>query len=202
MTVARGSRIPLVDLGAQYETIRDEVMPAIEAVIRRSAFIQGPFVEAFEREMAAFCRAEACIGAAQAHGASEGGRPVGTFGRAATYSFYPGKNLGAYGDAGAVTTNDPDLEQKIRLISDHGRVGKYEHAVVGYGSRLDGLQAAILSVKLRHLGAWTDARRRIAARYDQLLADLPGLSAVRPREGALAVYHLYVVEVDAKRRDA
>ena len=89
--------------------------------------------------------------AAQAHGASEGGRPVGTLGQAATYSFYPGKNLGAYGDAGAVTTNDATLERQIRLISDHGRVGRYEHAVVGYGSRLDGLQAAILSVKLRHL---------------------------------------------------
>ena len=77
----------------------------------------------------------------------------------------------AYGDAGAVTTNDADLERQIRLVSDHGRVGRYEHAVVGYGSRLDGLQAAILSVKLRHLPAWTAARRRIAARYDALLGE-------------------------------
>jgi dTDP-4-amino-4,6-dideoxygalactose transaminase len=139
--------------------------------------------------------------AAQAHGASEGGRPVGTFGQAATYSFYPGKNLGAYGDAGAVTTNDPALEQRIRLISDHGRVGKYEHAVVGYGSRLDGLQAAILSVKLRHLAEWTGLRRRHAARYDRLLADVPGVHSVRPRADTVAVYHLYVIEVAPSNRD-
>src|SRR5215213_860681 len=212
MHVATDTRISLVDLGAQYETIRDEIVPAVEAVMRQSAFIHGPYVAAFEREMAAFCQAQHCIGAAngteaifvalkalgvrpgdevitaantftataeaiewcggrpvladvdpddhlidpaaveaavtsrtlgivpvhlfgqparmpelrriadrhglfivedaaQAHGASEGGRPVGTFSQAATYSFYPGKNLGAYGDAGAVTTNDAGLER-------------------------------------------------------------------------------------------
>ena len=139
--------------------------------------------------------------AAQAHGASEGGRPVGTLSQAATYSFYSGKNLGAYGDAGALTTNDPDLERQIRLISDHGRVGRYEHAVIGYGSRLDGLQAAVLSVKLRHLVEWTGQRRRIAARYDALLADLAGVRPVRPREDAVAVYHVYVIEVVPEHRD-
>jgi dTDP-4-amino-4,6-dideoxygalactose transaminase len=139
--------------------------------------------------------------AAQAHGASEGGRPVGTFGQAATYSFYPGKNLGAYGDAGAVTTNDAALERQIRLISDHGRVGKYEHAVVGYGSRLDGMQAAILSVKLRHLEDWTARRRALAARYDALLSDVPGLRTVCPRADVVAVYHLYVIEVEPEQRD-
>ena len=100
-----------------------------------------------------------------------------------------------------MTTNDPALEQQIRLISDHGRVGRYEHAVVGYGSRLDGLQAAILSVKLRHLAEWTGQRRRLAARYDALLADVPGLRSVRPREDTVAVYHLYVVEVAPEHRD-
>ena len=130
-----------------------------------------------------------------------GGRPVGTLGQAATFSFYPGKNLGAYGDAGAVVTDDAALDRQIRLISDHGRVGKYEHAVVGYGSRLDGLQAAILSVKLRHLPAWTERRRELAARYDALLADLPGVRTVRPREGVVAVYHLYVIEVEPEQRD-
>jgi len=302
MSVASVTRIPLVDLGAQYASICDEVLPAIEAVLRSSAFIHGPFVAAFEREMAVFADTQHCIGsangteaifvalkalgvkagdevitvantftataeaiawtgavprlvdidpadhlidpaavaaavnsrtvgivpvhlfgqparmpelheiarrhglfivedAAQAHGASEGGRPVGTFGQATTYSFYPGKNLGAYGDAGAVTTNDADLERQIRLVSDHGRVGRYEHTVVGYGSRLDGLQAAILSVKLKHLPAWTAARQRIAARYDALLAGMPGIRAVTPRPGAVSVYHLYVVEVAAACRD-
>ena len=100
-----------------------------------------------------------------------------------------------------MTTNDAALERQIRLISDHGRVGRYEHAVVGYGSRLDGLQAAILSVKLRHLAVWTQRRRAIAARYDALLADVPGVHAVRPRSDVVAVYHLYVIEVEPAIRD-
>jgi dTDP-4-amino-4,6-dideoxygalactose transaminase len=302
MSVAVRSRIPLVDLRAQYQAIRGEVMSAIEEVIDRSAFIHGPFVAAFEREMAAFVGARHCIGAAngtaaifvalkalgvnpgdevitvantftataeaiewtggrtrlvdvdadthlidpaavaaavtsrtvgvvpvhlfgqparmlelrriavrhglfmvedaaQAHGAAEGGRPVGAASEAATYSFYPAKNLGAYGDAGAVTTNDPALERQIRTISDHGRIGKYEHAVVGCDSRLDGLQAAILSVKLRHLGDWNERRRQIAARYDRLLADLAAVRPVRPRADVVAVYHQYVIEVAAEHRD-
>jgi dTDP-4-amino-4,6-dideoxygalactose transaminase len=101
--------------------------------------------------------------AAQAHGATEGGRSVGVLSQATAYSFHPGKNLGAYGDAGAVTTPDAALDRQIRLIGDHGRTGKYEHSVVGYGGRLDGLQAAILSVKLRYLDRWTERRQAIAA---------------------------------------
>jgi dTDP-4-amino-4,6-dideoxygalactose transaminase len=287
MSVAVGSRIPLVDLGAQFESLRDELLAASEAVMRKSAFTGAPrcvgissgtdaiflalkalgakagdevitvantftaTAEAIEHtgarpilvdidpadhlidpaaiEAAITARTVGIVpvhlygqpcrmdeihqiaqkhglfvveDAAQAHGASEGGRPVRALSEATAYSFYPGKNLGAYGDAGAVTTADAALDQKIRLLGDHGRVGKYEHAIVGYGGRLDGLQAAILSVKLRYLRAWTERRRAIAARYDALLADVPGITPVQQRPDAVSVYHLYVVEVPAEHRDA
>lgn len=136
--------------------------------------------------------------AAQAHGAMVGGRGAGSYGDAATFSFYPGKNLGAVGDAGAVVTSDPEVAQLISSARDHGRSGKYEHKFVGRNSRMDGLQAAILSIKLKHLEAWNNRRRQIAARYRFLLEDLPEVEPVSPSEGE-PVYHLFVVECD--RRD-
>ncbi|MFN8179470.1 MAG: DegT/DnrJ/EryC1/StrS family aminotransferase [bacterium] len=132
---------------------------------------------------------------AQAHGAEDKGRRVGTFGRMACFSFYPGKNLGAYGDGGGIVTNDDALAARVRLLRDHGRTTKYEHQVEGYNYRLDGLQAAVLDVKLRHLEAWTEARRRFAARYDALLAGCEDIVPIRPRSGVRHVYHLYVVRV-------
>ena len=132
---------------------------------------------------------------AQAHGAEVGGKRVGGFGRAACFSFYPGKNLGAYGDGGGITTDDDALAARIRLLRDHGRTTKYEHTVEGYNYRLDGLQAAILDVKLRHLDAWTEARRRFAAKYDALLAGTDEIRPIGPRAGVRHVYHLYVVRV-------
>ena len=108
--------------------------------------------------------------AAQAHGAEVGGRRCGSIGHLACFSFYPGKNLGAYGDAGAVTGNDPAVLDRIRRMRDHGRTTKYEHVEVGYAERIDALQAAILGAKLPHLEAWTEARRRHADRYDELLS--------------------------------
>lgn len=133
--------------------------------------------------------------AAQAHGAEDKGRRVGTFGRMACFSFYPGKNLGAYGDAGGLVTDDDALAARIRLLRDHGRTTKYEHQVEGYNYRLDGLQAAILDVKLRHLETWTEARRRFAAKYDELLAGTEDIVPMKPRAGVRHVYHLYVVRV-------
>lgn len=135
---------------------------------------------------------------AQSHLAQFKGRQVGTFGNAATYSFYPGKNLGAYGDAGCLVTNDDKLADWSATYARHG--GKGEHIMEGINSRLDGLQAAILNVKLPHLAAWTTARRRVAARYDELLGKIPGL--VIPKVGANRdhVYHLYVIRSD--RREA
>ncbi len=135
--------------------------------------------------------------AAQAHAATWGGVTVGGFGDAACFSFYPGKNLGAYGDAGAVTTQRADLATQVRSLRNHGRRSKYLHDQVGFGHRLDTLQAAILAAKLPHLGDWTAARRRLAARYDELLADTAiTLPTVAPE--ADPVWHLYVVRVQAR----
>jgi dTDP-4-amino-4,6-dideoxygalactose transaminase len=132
---------------------------------------------------------------AQAHGAEYKGKRCGSIGRVACFSFYPGKNLGAYGDGGGITTDDAVLAERIRLLRDHGRSTKYEHQVEGFNYRLDGLQAAILDVKLRHLEDWTEGRRRFAARYDELLIGTD-IRPLKPRNGNLRhVYHLYVVRV-------
>jgi dTDP-4-amino-4,6-dideoxygalactose transaminase len=130
---------------------------------------------------------------AQAHGAEVRGRRVGALGDLGTFSFYPGKNLGAYGDAGAIVTNDAELATRCRMIANHGRVEKYDHVFEGRNSRLDGLQAAVLSVKLRHLDAWTEARRRVAESYRAALQDLEGVVLPREEEWARHVYHLFVV---------
>ena len=109
--------------------------------------------------------------AAQAHGAEIDGRRCGSIGHLACFSFYPGKNLGAYGDAGAVTGNDTVVLDRIRMLRDHGRTTKYEHVEIGFAERIDALQAAILAAKLPHLEDWTESRRRLAACYTRLLAN-------------------------------
>ncbi len=139
--------------------------------------------------------------AAQAHGATYRGKRAGQWGVAAAFSFYPGKNLGAYGDAGAVCTDDDALADEIARLRDHGRASKYEHAVIGYGERLDALQAAILGAKLPYLDAWNAARRRIAAAYTAALRDLPGVIPPATLPGAEPVYHIYCIRVEAARRD-
>ncbi len=128
--------------------------------------------------------------AAQAHLAHWEGRPVGSVGQVATYSFYPGKNLGALGDAGLVTSADPSLVAEIVALRDHGRSDKYRHDEIGYCSRLDGLQAAVLEVKLRHLPRWTRERRDVAARYRSQIPEL----LVPWSDGA--VHHLLVANLD------
>jgi dTDP-4-amino-4,6-dideoxygalactose transaminase len=133
---------------------------------------------------------------AQAHLATYKGRKVGTFGTLATWSFYPGKNLGAMGDAGAITTNDAALARQMGCIARHGGLVKGTHEIEGINSRLDGMQAAILSVKLPHLAGWTLQRQRVAARYDEQLAGLTGLETPQVSEGCGHVYHLYVVRHD------
>ncbi len=137
--------------------------------------------------------------AAQAHGAVYKGRVIGSIGDAACFSFYPGKNLGAYGDAGAIVTNDDSLESKIRIFANHGRIDKYDHSMEGVNSRLDGLQAAILGVKLRHLPKWSEQRRKNAYLYNE---QLTGAGLITPVEmsGVSAVYHLYVVRVKKELR--
>lgn len=136
---------------------------------------------------------------AQAHGAIYKGRTVGSIGDLACFSFYPGKNLGAYGDAGAIVTNDDDLATKSRMIANHGRIDKYDHEIEGVNSRLDGLQAAILGVKLKFLPQWSEDRRSNAYLYNKYFqeADL-----ITPFEidDVTAVYHLYVVRVKKEMR--
>jgi len=134
---------------------------------------------------------------AQAHLATYKGRQVGTMGNAATFSFYPGKNLGAMGDAGCLVTNDEQLADWCELYARHG--GKGDHQIEGINSRMDGLQAAILSVKLPHLPAWTDGRRAVAAAYDRSLAETTGIVTPKIAEGRTHVYHLYVIR--SQRRD-
>jgi dTDP-4-amino-4,6-dideoxygalactose transaminase len=135
---------------------------------------------------------------AQAHLARYKKRLVGTFGKVATFSFYPGKNLGAYGDAGCAVTNDDRLADWMATFARHG--GKGEHVMEGINSRMDGLQAAILNAKLPHLPAWTEGRRRVAARYDELLSNLSDVETPKVAPDRDHVYHLYVIRTD--RRDA
>lgn len=137
--------------------------------------------------------------ACQAHGAAYKGRRAGTFGLAGCFSFYPGKNLGACGEGGAVTTNDADLAQRIRLWRDHGSSRKYEHQFPGLNMRMEGLQGGILSVKLKYLDRWNDQRRQAAAEYDKALADTD-IELPIEMDYSRHVYHLYVIQSD--NRDA
>jgi len=295
-------KIPLVDLQAQYQSIKTEIDEAIFRVIRATSFIMGPDVGEFEKNFADFCAAKYCIGvasgtsaihlalmacgvgpgdevitvshtftataeaivhcgakpvfvdinpatylidpvkveaaisaqtkaivpvhlygrpapmdsivaiakkhglavvedAAQSHGARFKGQSIGSLGDAACFSFYPGKNLGAYGDAGAVTTNSDKIAQKLYMLRDHGRYqSKYEHQIVGYGERMDTLQAAILNVKLSHLSAWTELRRTKARIYSELLAQLD-IQLPEDDPDSYSVYHLYVVRIKQQRNE-
>jgi dTDP-4-amino-4,6-dideoxygalactose transaminase len=292
--------IQLVDLKAQYDSIKPEIDVAMAQVIEKTAFIGGPFAQEFEKAFASFCGVKHCIGVgngtdaifialkvlgvgvgdevvtvansfiatseaismagarvvfvdinpktynievgkieakitpktraiipvhlygqpadmdpildiaerhqlkvledcAQAHGAEYKGIKIGSIGDMACFSFYPGKNLGAYGDAGAVVTNRDELAVKARMFANHGRIDKYNHEKEGVNSRMDGLQGAILNVKLKHLDDWTEKRRRNAYLYNQ---HLNGLAIVKPVEieNVKAVYHLYVIRVKSDLR--
>jgi len=301
VTRADQAGVPFADLHSQYLTIREETDAAIAAVIRSSAFIRGPFVDAFEAEFASAVGVEHCVSCgngtdalyialhalgirpgdevittahswiatsetitqaggrvvfcdtdadtytidpaqieakitprtvgiipvhlygqpadmdpimeiarrhrlwviedcAQAHLATYKGRTVGTFGVAATFSFYPGKNLGAMGDAGAIVTADGALARRMAMFARHGGLQKGDHQIEGINSRLDGLQAAILSVKLKRLPDWTRVRQGIASQYGRLLASASGITVPVVGPGREHVYHLYVIRHE--RRDA
>jgi len=300
MTVTtKTQEIPLVDLKAQYATIKDEVRKALDDVLESMQLTIGPNVRAFDQEWAAYCGTKHSVGvgsgtdalqlairacgvssgdevitvshtffatveailyasarpilvdvdeksmlmdasavaaaitprtkaiipvhlygrtadmkplrqlaqdrgiaiiedAAQAHGARYNGQRVGGFGHAAAFSFYPSKNLGAYGDGGMIVTNDDRTAEKLRLLRNYGQRAKYDHSIAGTNSRLDTVQAAILRVKLPHLDEWNAARRRHADSYGERLparVDTPSSAA-----GVEHVYHLYVIETD--HRDA
>jgi dTDP-4-amino-4,6-dideoxygalactose transaminase len=137
---------------------------------------------------------------AQAHYATWEGRRVGTFGDVATFSFYPGKNLGAYGDAGAIVTRDAALAETMRMYANHGQPRKHDHRIEGINSRLDGLQAAVLSAKLPFILDWTARRQQVAAWYGEALSGIRGVELPRVRERGTHVFHLYVIRHD--ERDA
>jgi len=136
--------------------------------------------------------------ASQAHGAEYKGRKAGSMGDAGCFSFYPGKNLGAYGEAGTVVTNNEVLDQTIRMLRDHGQAKKYYHGLIGWNARMDGIQGAILSVKLKHLSAWTEARRKNAKLYNEMLGKIEGV--VTPKESShnKHVYHIYAIRVQSR----
>ena len=138
--------------------------------------------------------------ASQAHGAEYKGKKAGSIGDAGCYSFYPGKNLGAYGEAGAVITNNEELDKKMRMLRDHGQAKKYYHSLVGWNARMDGIQGAILSVKLRHLPAWTEGRRRNAALYGEFLKGVKGVTPPTEAGYGKHVYHIYAIRVSDRDR--
>lgn len=293
-------KVPFADLHAQYLSIQKDIDAAIAGVIGSSAFIRGPYVDAFEKEFAALIGAPHCVSCAngtdalylamralgvkpgdevlvpahswiatsetvtqaggtpvfcdtdedtftiapalieaeitprtvgiipvhlygqpadmgpimelankrhlwvmedcaQAHLAAYHGKTVGTFGVAAAFSFYPGKNLGAMGDAGALVTPDGVLAERMAMLARHGGLVKGDHRIEGVNSRLDGLQAAVLSVKMKHLKNWTAERRKLAGVYDRELSGIEGLEIPIVAGGREHVYHLYVVR--HQRRD-
>jgi dTDP-4-amino-4,6-dideoxygalactose transaminase len=203
--VSRIGAVPvLVDVDPDYllidpERVAEAVTPRTRAIMPVHLFGQTAFVERLV-PVAASCGAVIVEDAAQSQGASRHGRCAGTLGLAAGTSFYPGKNLGAAGDAGAVVTDDDDVAARVRLLSAHGSERKYQHDAVGMNSRLDTIQAVVLNAKLRRLALWNERRRMAAARYQDLLADLPGVELPRTAPGNLDVWHLYVIRVPERDR--
>jgi dTDP-4-amino-4,6-dideoxygalactose transaminase len=138
--------------------------------------------------------------ACQAHGAEYKGCPAGSMGNAGCFSFYPGKNLGAYGEAGAIATNNAELAEKMRMLRDHGQAKKYHHSMIGWNARMDGFQGSVLRVKLKYLSAWNEARRRNAQFYDELLSDVSNVIIPVEADYAKHVYHIYAIRT--QNRDA
>jgi dTDP-4-amino-4,6-dideoxygalactose transaminase len=170
-----------------------------QAIMPVHLFGQTAFVERLV-PIAASCGAVIVEDAAQAQGATRNGRFAGTLGSVAGTSFYPGKNLGAAGDAGAVMTDDEDIAARVRMLGAHGSEQKYQHDAVGMNSRLDTIQAVVLNAKLRRLAGWNERRRQAADRYQELLADLPGVDLPRSAAGNIDVWHLYVIRVADRDR--
>jgi len=198
-----GARPVFVDIDPEYHTmdpaaLERAITPRTRAVVPVHLFGQpadmGPIVEIARRRKLAVIE-DAC----QAHGADDQGRRAGSIGDVGCFSFYPGKNLGAYGEGGAAVTNHGPYAEKMRLMRSWGEKTRYEHSIRGFNYRMDGIQGAVLGVKLRHLEQWTETRRRLAASYGRLLG---GTVARTPTErpGVRHVYHLYVVRLG--QRDA
>jgi dTDP-4-amino-4,6-dideoxygalactose transaminase len=198
-----GATPVFVDVSEQSYTmdpnlLEEAITPRTKAVIPVHLYGQpadmDPIVE-IAKKHGLFVIEDAC----QAHGAEYKGRSVGTLGDAACFSFYPGKNLGAYGEGGGVVTNHQKLAEKIQRLRDHGQSAKYYHTVVGVNSRMDGLQGAVLSVKLKYLTAWNYSRIRNAELYRELLAGVEGVVLPRKLDYAHHVYHIFAIRVRNRR---
>ena len=199
---ASGAKVVFVDCDPKWYTIdvskiEEKITEKTKAIIPVHLYGQPADMDAIS-SLAKKYNLYVVEDAAQAHGASYYGSPVGTLGDVACFSFYPGKNLGAYGDGGAIVTNNEQLAKKCRMLANHGRLEKYTHEMEGYNSRLDGLQAAVLSVKLKYLDAWNQKRNSIAEYYLKNLI-VSGVKLPRKMKNVQHVYHLFVVQ--AERRD-
>jgi len=199
---AAGAKPVLVDcLEDSYEidpaAVRRAITPRTKAILPVHLYGQAADMDPL-LALAAEFKLKVIEDACQAHGATCKGRMCGTIGDIGCFSFYPGKNLGAYGDGGAIVTNNPEIAERVRMYRNYGQRKKYHHDLIGWNSRLDTVQAAILDVKLGHLAKWNEARRSHAARYGELLKGLP-LGLPKEMAGNRHVYHLFVVRVP--RRD-
>jgi dTDP-4-amino-4,6-dideoxygalactose transaminase len=197
-----GAKPVFVDVDEKYYTMNPELLesaitPRTKAAIPVHLFGQmadmDPIMD-IARRRGLYVIEDAC----QAHGAAYKGRKAGSMGDASAFSFYPGKNLGAYGEAGAVTTNNDEIATKIRMLRDHGQSKKYYHDVIGWNARMDGIQGAVLSVKLKHLDDWNGKRRNVAAKYNELLGRIEGLVCPKERPQCWHVYHVYAMRVGAR----
>jgi dTDP-4-amino-4,6-dideoxygalactose transaminase len=197
-----GAKPVFVDIDEQTynidtDLLENAITPQTKAVIPVHLYGQPADMDAvveIARKHGLFVIEDAC----QAHGAEYKGRRAGSIGDAGCFSFYPGKNLGAYGEAGAVITNNTELAEKIRMLRDHGQRKKYIHSVIGWNARMDGFQGAVLSVKLKHLIAWNKARRENAQFYDDLLADTDSIITPVEANYAKHVYHIYAIRVQKR----
>jgi dTDP-4-amino-4,6-dideoxygalactose transaminase len=195
-----GATIRLVDSGEDFlidiDAVADALSPRTRAVI--PVHLYGQVVDVGRLRQIVGDEIAIIEDAAQSQGARREGRAAGSLGDIAATSFYPGKNLGAYGDAGGVSTGSDELATKVRQLRNHGGVARYQHESVGMNSRLDSLQAVVLSAKLRHLDEWNDERRAVADAYRDALADISGVTLPTVHSREAHVYHQFVVQVDAR----
>lgn len=199
-----GAAIVPVDVDPHYlliepRRIADAISERTQAIVPVHLFGQMADMERI-RAVADAAGIPVVEDAAQSQGATRNGTASGAAGSIAATSFYPGKNLGAAGDAGGVTTDDPSLARAVRLMGQHGSEHKYVHEVLGWNSRLDAIQAVVLSAKLERLRSWNEQRRAAAARYDELLGELTGVTLPQTAPGNEHVWHLYVIQVDDRDR--
>ena len=196
-----GGKVVFVDINPKTYTIdvskiKEKINEKTKAIIPVHLYGQPTDMDPI-MELARKYNLKVIEDAAQAHGAEYKGKKVGSIGDVSCFSFYPGKNLGAYGDAGIVVTDNEEIAEKVKLLRNHGRITKkYEHEIEGYSSRLDNLQAAILRVKLRHLNKWNESRRENAQKYNELLNNIGGIITPYEAEYAKHVYHLYVIRTE------